>query len=261
MASAAAMEAEQEQVGAVRLTRGTGPETAAAVEAVEAELAAALDEKEAWLARLHAAREAQREGVATVDQLLGETQALRKAGAEAEATIASLAASNDELRAQLDELAGHQNHRQRIQHTMRIKEENGRLQEERSRLQEELGMTQRLITRLRWELDRTQRRAARGYSCGASECGSTAPSLAPSAVGSTAKAGWDTTATSAAAAAKKVRETSAAAGEKLSESAALITTKEEDSFADAASLERVAQLEAENRLLREKSSPHPTSRT
>jgi hypothetical protein len=84
---------------------------------------------------------------------------------------------------------------------------------------------------------------------------------AGSAVGSTAKAGWDTTATSAAAAAKKVRETSAAAGEKLSESAALITTKEEDSFADAASLERVAQLEAENRLLREKSSPHPTSRT
>ena len=180
-AAAAAEAASAEERAAASAEPDDAHLEAEIMDRLQSELAAALDEKESWIRQLRAARESQQAGVETIDELLRETHAQREAMATAEATIAQLGASNAELREQLNEFIGHANHRQRIQHTMMIKEENGKLKAERTKLQEELARTDKLINRLRLELDRTQRRMVRGLSCGPSEAGcSTAPSIGAS---------------------------------------------------------------------------------
>ena len=92
--------------------------------------------------------------------MAGETvEAGRARGASAVAVCGGLwPVQGVELRAQMAALVGHQNHKQKIQHTMRIKQENTNLRNERDRMAEDLASHNRLILRLRLELDRTQRR-------------------------------------------------------------------------------------------------------
>ena len=76
---------------------------------------------------LKAAREKQKAAGSAEEEFKAKAEADGGEGGGGEARAAELDAKNDELRAEIAKLIGHQNHKQKIQHTMRIKEENDAL--------------------------------------------------------------------------------------------------------------------------------------
>lgn len=123
------------------------------MDALQAELARALDERDAWLAELREGRDAQQ-------KQKREAEAQRKAHDADTRELAALKRECEQLRTQMASLVGHQNHKQKIHYTMKLKEDNSALKQQQQAMGDELAKTRKLVERLRAELDRQQRRAA-----------------------------------------------------------------------------------------------------
>ena len=123
-------------------------------EAAREQALALCREHEASLQGLRAQLELTRDRSSSLElQALGEQLAAAESAIKARCRERdALETARTELQAQLTELVGHKNHKQKIQHTMRIKLENDELRNERKQFADELAA-------VRLELEKAQSRA------------------------------------------------------------------------------------------------------
>ena len=121
---------------------------------LQLKLKAALDERAKWIGELKAAREKQKAAGRAEEEFKAKAEAAEAKEAAAKEKAAELDAKNDELRAEIAKLIGHQNHKQKIQHTMRIKEENDALKRMHDAACDEVTNQRLLVERLTAQLER-----------------------------------------------------------------------------------------------------------
>ena len=124
------------------------------MEDLQVKLKAALDERAKWICELKAAREKQKAAGSAEEEFKAKAEASEAKEAAAKEKAAELDAKNDELRAEIAKLIGHQNHKQKIQHTMRIKEENDALKKMHDAACDEVTNQRLLVERLTAQLER-----------------------------------------------------------------------------------------------------------